>query len=124
MLEKHWDADRQRVKKSHSIAPALNHKLQQILIEAQSRALDADSAASVKASMAGNAGSMTAYFEAFIESLDRQGRYWDWRKYRVTLGKLQGEAAALSLSTSPNAEQSEPNRPRAKRQRCAERSPG
>ena len=90
VLEKHWDAQRQRVKKSHSIAPALNHKLQQILIEAQTKALDADSAQAVKDSIGGNAGSMTSYFESFIESLDRQGRYWDWRKYRVTLAKLQG----------------------------------
>jgi len=90
VLPKHWDADKQRIKKSHPIAPALNRKLQEILIEGQTKALEVESAQGVKDLMGGSGGSFTAYFESFIESLERQGKYWDWKKYRVTLGKLRG----------------------------------
>ncbi len=89
VLPKHWDADRQKIHRSHSIAPALNRKLREIMIAAQTTALEEHSAAAVKASMTGSAGSFSAYFETFIESLERQGRYWDWQKYRGTLGKLR-----------------------------------
>jgi len=90
VLPKHWDADKQRIKKSHPIALALNHKLQELLIKAQTSALEVESAQGVKDLLGGNVGSFTFYFESFIESLDRQGRYWDWKKYRVTFGKLHG----------------------------------
>ena len=70
-------------------SPGLNRKLQTLLHEAQEKALDASSAAAVKASIGASGGSLTAYFDSFIERLDSKGRFWDWKKYRVTLGKLQ-----------------------------------
>lgn len=87
--EKQWNAKKQQVSKSHEIAPALNRKLQTLLNEAREKALDASSAAAVKASIGANSGSLTAYFQSFIERLDSKGRFWDWKKYRVTFGKLR-----------------------------------
>ena len=90
---KDWNATRQQVRASHDIAPALNDRLQKLLNEAQVLALDTPSASAVKAALDGNGGSLTGYFERFIEGLDASGQYWEWKKYRVTLGKLR---AALS----------------------------
>lgn len=87
--EKQWNANKQRVSKSHEIAPALNRRLQTLLNEAREKALDASSAAAVKASVGASGGSLTAYFETFIGRLDSKGRFWEWKKYRVTLRKLR-----------------------------------
>lgn len=86
---KHWNENKQQVRASHPIAPALNARLQSVLHEAGRQALEAPSAKAVKAKLVGTTGSLTAYFEGFIEDLDKAGRFWDWKKYRVTLGKLR-----------------------------------
>lgn len=85
-----WNESRQQVRSSHDIAPALNDRLQKLLNEAQVLALDTPSASAVKAALDGNGGSLTGYFQRFIDGLDASGQYWEWKKYRVTLGKLRG----------------------------------
>lgn len=86
---KYWNDAKQQVRTSHDIAPALNDKLQRVLNEAQTLALDTPSAAAVKSALDGNGGSLTGYFERFIDGLDVSGQYWEYKKYRVTLGKLR-----------------------------------
>ena len=86
---KYWNANRERVRGSHEVAAALNKKLTTLKTQAQTEALEAGSAQAVKVALSGSGGSLSRYFEAFIEDLDAQGRFWDWKKYRVTLGKLK-----------------------------------
>jgi integrase len=86
---KHWNANKQKVRTSHPIAPTLNDKLQSVLIDAKTEALDADTAAQVKAALVGSGGSLTRFIQEYIEGLDEAGRFWQWKKFRVTLGKLQ-----------------------------------
>lgn len=86
---KEWNPNKQEVRASHDIAPTLNDRLQRLLNEARTAALDTPSAAAVKAALDGTGGSLTGYFERFIEGLDASGQYWEWKKYRVTLGKLR-----------------------------------
>ena len=86
---KHWNEKKQRVRASHPIAPTLNARLDNIQIEATRQAQAAPSAAAVKENLTGAGGTLTAYFDRFIDELDAAGRFWDWKKYRVTLGKLR-----------------------------------
>ena len=51
---KYWNADRQEVRTSHDIAPALNKRLRTLVLDAQTKALDSDSADAVKSSVAGS----------------------------------------------------------------------
>ncbi len=88
VLPKHWDADRQLVRKSHSVSPALNRKLKEVLIAAQTSSLEVQTAAAVKIAMAGNVGSMTAYFESFIESLDHRNAPSTVRKEMQRLSRV------------------------------------
>lgn len=84
-----WNPNKQEVRASHDIAPALNERLQKLLNEARTAALETPSAAAVKAALDGAGGSLTSYSGRFIEGLDASGQYWEWKKYRVTLGKLR-----------------------------------
>ena len=59
------------------------------MLRVTEEALDTTSADTVKASVKSGGGSFTAYFEQFIEGLNTQDRFWDWKKYRVTLKKLR-----------------------------------
>ena len=86
---KHWNENKRAVRASHPIAPALNAKLQDLLMQATRQAMETPSAAVVKENLTGAGGTLTEYFERFIEDLDEAGRFWDWKKYRVTLGKLR-----------------------------------
>lgn len=86
---KHWNAKRQEVRAAHDIADALNAKLRDTLNEAQTLALNAPTAKAVQSRIGGVGGSLTGYFQRFIDRLDSKGQLWEWKKYRVTLGKLQ-----------------------------------
>ena len=68
---------------------ALNAKLRDTLNEARELSLDAPSAKAVQAKLGGAGGSLTDYFQQFIDRLDAKGKLWEYRKYKVTLGKLQ-----------------------------------
>ena len=93
---RHWNANRQRVRAGHDLADALNARLQALLHEAQEAALGARSAEAVTAALDGPAGSLTAYFDRFIDRLRAKGdrAHWEVRKYSTTLGKLRGALGA------------------------------
>jgi site-specific recombinase XerD len=84
-----WHRDKQRVRGTHELSAQLNDKLRSLLLQAEEQALSSESAVEVKSALVGGRGSLTAYFEQFIRDLDMAGRFWDWKKYRVTLGKLR-----------------------------------
>ena len=96
---KHWNRARGRVRAGHDIADALNAKLQTALNEAHEAALSAPSAAAVKAALDGPSGSLTAYFERFVDRLRAKGdrAHWEVKKYGSTLAKLR---AALGRDLS------------------------
>jgi integrase len=84
-----WNETRQEVRATHELATSMNERLQTLANEARTLALRTPSADAVKAGLDGSGGSLTGYFERFIADLDRKGALWEWKKYRVTLGKLQ-----------------------------------
>ena len=86
---KYWNDKKHQVRSSHPIAPALNTSLQEAMLKVQKEALDTPSAKAVKTSIKSGGGSFSGYFEQFIEGLNSQDRFWDWKKYRVTLKKLR-----------------------------------
>ena len=80
---KHWNETKQRVRASHPIAPALNARLQDVLLQASRQALETPSADAVKTSLNGATGTLTSYFQRFIDDLDTAGRFWDWKKLPI-----------------------------------------
>lgn len=86
---RHWNEERQEVRKSHELHDAYNDKLRRMWLTAEEAALDASSAEEVKAAVEGTKGSLTRYFEKYIEGLDRRDQFWQKRKFETTLRKLQ-----------------------------------
>lgn len=84
-----WNETRQEVRANHDLAVAYNSQLADRLNDARTAALDAQSAAAVKAAISGPTGSATAYFERHIERLTRAGQYWQTRHFSVTLGHFR-----------------------------------
>ncbi len=80
---RHWNETKRLVRASHPIAPALNARLQDVLLEASRQALETPSADAVKTSLNGTGGSLVSYFQGFIDDLDTAGRFGDWKKYRT-----------------------------------------
>ncbi|MEX2402412.1 MAG: site-specific integrase [Rhodothermales bacterium] len=89
---KYWNERKQEVRGSHELYRSFNDDLAEMRLDAQAAAIRADSAAEVMAKVEGQTGSLTTFFEEFIEKLDAQGKYWEHKKYKVTLGKLQAVA--------------------------------
>lgn len=91
-----WNATRQQVRASHELSTALNARLTSLLHEAQKASFDATTAKAVKATLKGPAGSLTAYFERFIDTLRAKGArsHWEVKKYSTTLTKLRGALGA------------------------------
>ncbi len=86
---RHFNAARQEVRRSHPLASAYNARLQDLRLEAERAALEADAPEAVKDALQGRAGSLTRYFERFIEGLEQAGQYWERKKYTTTLRKLR-----------------------------------
>lgn len=86
---KHWNDRKQKVRKSHGLSSAYNDELRRIRLTAEEAALGASSAAEVKAAVEGAKGSLTAYYQKYIDGLDRRDQYWERKKHRTTLNKLQ-----------------------------------
>ena len=87
---KHWNDDRQEVRRSHELHAAYNAKLTELRLEAERAALDARSAEAIKATIDGHAGSFDSYLEHFIkEEKGRREQHWERKKYRTTLRKLR-----------------------------------
>ena len=86
---KYWNDRKSQVRASHPFAPTLNTNLEKAVLLVGEQAFDTPSASALKKSVKGGGGSFTGYFERFIEGLDTADRYWDWKKYRVTLKRLR-----------------------------------
>ena len=88
---KHWNPLKQKVRVSHDLSDAYNADLLKQLNEAREAALGASTARAVKASLDGPTGSMTGYFETFIDRLRSKGdrSHWEVKKYSTTLAKLR-----------------------------------
>ena len=89
-----WNGRRARVRASHPIADALNARLDEIEAAAKVAALGATSADAVKAAVDGGGGSLTDYFQRFVDGLDADGKLWEHRKYQTTLAKLRAALGA------------------------------
>jgi len=59
-------------------------------LSAEKVALDADSAAAVKAELKGDRGGLSTFFQSFIDRLRDRDQYWERKKYTTTLNKLHG----------------------------------
>ena len=86
---KHWNNDKQLVRRSHPLWEAYNAKLADLVIEAKQATLDGGTAQAVKDQLEGTKGSLSAFFSQFIDDLDARDAFWEWKKYRVTRGKLE-----------------------------------
>lgn len=86
---RHWNEDRQQVRRSHELSDAYNARLHDLRMEAERLGLEADTASEVKQQLTGTGGSLTDYLQRFIEGLDAQKRFWSWKRYRVVKGKLE-----------------------------------
>lgn len=86
---RHWNDAKGQVRKGHPLAPAFNAKLQDLLMAAQEAALAGGSAEAVLQRVTEGSGSLSAFFNAYLASLDAKGRFWDWKKFRVTLAKIE-----------------------------------
>ncbi|GIV60035.1 MAG: integrase [Rhodothermaceae bacterium] len=86
---RHFNEARQEVRRSHPLSDAYNARLADLRLEAERAALEADAPEAVKDALQGRAGSLTRYFERFIEGLEQAGQYWERKKYRTTLRKLR-----------------------------------
>ena len=86
---RYWNNAKQIVRRSHPLADAYNATLADVVIEATQAMLEGGTAQAVKERLEGNAGSLSGFFRRYIDDLDARGAYWEWKKYRVTLGKLE-----------------------------------
>lgn len=84
-----WNETKQVVRSAHPVAPALNARLKEVYYEAGQMALDSPSAPAVKAAITNPTGNFIAYFHDYIAELDRAGRFWEWKKYKTTLSKVE-----------------------------------
>ena len=91
---KYWNEKRQEVRRSHELSDAYNAKLQDLRHDAERLGLELGSAHRIKKQLrgegAGSTISLTGFLSRFIDALDRQKRYWSWKRYRVVREKLQG----------------------------------
>ncbi len=88
---KFWNERKARVRAAHTLATAYNARLEELEAAAKTAALGATSADAVKAAMEGPPGSLSAYFEGFIQRLRSKGgrAHWEVKKYSSTLSKLR-----------------------------------
>lgn len=107
---KYWNAGKEEIRGTHELADTWNDEIRRQFVEASEEALRASSAEEVKLAVKGIAGSLTAYFQEYIDALDESGQFWEWKKYRVTLGKLKecfGESIAFEEIDVPALEKFE-----------------
>ncbi|MGB3544943.1 site-specific integrase [Rubrivirga sp.] len=86
---KYWNNDKQLVRRSHPLADAFNAKLADLVIVATQATLEGGTAQAVKEQLGGGTGSLSAFFRRHIDDLEARGAFWQWKKYRTTLGKLE-----------------------------------
>lgn len=92
-----WNEKRQEVRAGHDLATAYNRKLGEVLNDAREAALDAPTAAAVKAALSGTSGSMTDFFERHVARLEAAGQYWQSKHFAVTLNHVRAALGANVL---------------------------
>lgn len=88
VTERDWNAERQQVRRSNPIQDALNAHLTDLKHKATEAALQGGSAEAVRRRLVGEAGSLTEFGQRYLRGLDDAGRFWEHKKYAVTLRKL------------------------------------
>ena len=84
-----WNENRKEVRASHPLADAFNTRLGDLYSRARAAATTADSAEDVVASLDGSAsGSLSAFFDRYLNRLERGGQVWEEKKYRTLKRKL------------------------------------
>jgi len=94
--EKHWNPDKSEIRKNHPRHKALNTQLEQFVYEAK-QALDSlpdneKKAGAIKEVLQVNPADQDNFYEyanIFIDKLNKDKRYWEWKQTRVTLNKLK-----------------------------------
>ena len=103
---KYWIQRSQRVSKSHPQHAVCNNELERLLHEAQATALDlkADrkailSAQAVKRGLKNESPrDFFMFADGYVEQLDLQNKFWEWKKTRVLLAKLRTFTKGQGLS--------------------------
>ena len=101
-----WNDNTQRIRRSHPKHKRFNDELERLLHEAQTAALDlraskkkALTAKAVKQELTGQgAGGFYAFAQRYIDNLDVEGKFWEWKKARVLREKLQDFHPDASLA--------------------------
>lgn len=86
---RHWNEARGAVRKGHPLAPSLNARLSDLLLSTQESALSGGSAEAVLQRVTDGGCSLSSFFQRYIDELDAKGQFWEWKKFRVTLAKLE-----------------------------------
>ena len=102
----HWNERIQRVKKSHPLYAVFNDRLERLLNEAQTKAIELKdnkrvtiSAEAVKSELTGRSvGDFFSFADTYINNLDQERKFWEWKKARVLLGKLKQFEGSQELS--------------------------
>lgn len=85
-----WDARRQRVRKSHPLAPVLNRRLENIKLQAQAALLEEGSADAAKAALKGAGHRLLLELgRQHARALLEAGKYWTHVQQRSMLQKLE-----------------------------------
>ncbi|ARA92356.1 hypothetical protein AWN76_003665 [Rhodothermaceae bacterium RA] len=88
-----WNDARQEVRRSHPLSDAYNARLADLRLEAERAALEAGARRAapeaVIQQLDGTGTSFYRFLDAFIDDLERKGRVWSWKRYRVLRGKLE-----------------------------------
>jgi integrase len=94
--EKHWNPDKSEIRKNHPRNKFLNSQLERFVYEAK-KTLESlpDSekkAGAIKEALQVNPADQDNFFEyanMFVDKLEQDKRYWEWKQTRVTLNKLK-----------------------------------
>ena len=92
----HWNANRQRVSKSHPLAAALNQDLEALMARAMQARSELNhrgrpTAAAVQRLLQEGEASSTLFpfMEAYADEWKRKGKYWEYKKVLVLSNKLR-----------------------------------
>ncbi len=87
---RYWDGKRQRVRRSHPLAPVLNRRLENLLLKAQAALLEEGSADAAKAALKGAGHRLLLELgRQHVQTLLEAGKYWTSVQQRSMLQKLE-----------------------------------
>lgn len=106
--ERHWNPDKEEVRRSHPQYAVFNDDLTRLKHEAQTATIEIKgsrkrklSAEAVKKELQGRGASQFLPFaEAYAEEWLAKGKYWEWRKIHVVINKLKSFVGGDDLAFS------------------------